>query len=63
MDVLFRISVLCKAPLLTDANVFIQQHPEGVHPSPSASVSISTVCSATLLNAVSADLQFTRWHY
>ena len=49
MDALFRISELCENLLSTNPDVSVQQHPEGVHPSLGAPVSISTVLSATQL--------------
>ena len=49
MDALSRISELYDAELLIDNNMFMQQHPEGVHPSPGAPVSIPTAHSCTPL--------------
>ena len=45
----FRISELHKNLLPTNADIPVQQHPEGVHPSLGAPVSASTILSATQL--------------
>jgi hypothetical protein len=49
MDAPSQISELYGPSLTVSTDTFTQQHPEGVHPSFGAPVSISIVCCATLL--------------
>ena len=58
----FRISELHKILLPTDVDISVQQHPERVHPSLGAPVSISIVPSTTPLTPF-PSIQSPWWYY